>query len=236
MSDKSVRCYLVKDKSFLSKIPVILREKGYKTKNSSNEDSIFEIDTNFEYESDYNKLKQQQYCFKEEERMNKVYLCNNPSNDLYHYIVDNWKMKHYPYIKNSLVHSGHYIAKYFRKYLIPSDKVNQKLNHFFGKGNVLNVYPQSAESNCGPEGQLKYERKVWEFLDEENNSLNREVCYEVENITIDVKVSLLRTIKPTFFDNEILNKNESFHVFIPNIEKDKMNGLINEIILFIDDL
>ena len=48
MSDKSVRCYLVKDKSFLSKIPVILREKGYKIKNSSNEDSIFEIDKKYE--------------------------------------------------------------------------------------------------------------------------------------------------------------------------------------------
>ena len=99
-------------------------------------------------------------------------------------------------------HRGHYIARNFQKYLIPNDilakkrkvekkhktEQNQKLNkinHFFGRGNVLNIYPQSAESNCGPYGQLIYEYKVWNFLDKENDKLERKVYYELENIIID---------------------------------------------------
>lgn len=131
---------------------------------------------------------------------------------------------------SELIHRGHYIAKNFQKYLILSDILaekrklekenkiakNQKLNkinHFFGKGNILNISPQSAKSNCGPYGQLIYECKVWNFLDGEK----RKVYYEVEDILIEGQISFGRRIKVAFFEGEIFNKNESFYVFIPNI-------------------
>lgn len=102
---------------------------------------------------------------------------------------------------SELIHRGHYIAKNFQKYLIPSDILaekrklekenkivkNQKLNkinHFFGKGNVLNISPQSAKSNCGPYGQLIYECKVWNFLDGEKE--------KKEKYIMKLKISLLK--------------------------------------------
>ena len=131
---------------------------------------------------------------------------------------------------SELIHIGHYIVKKFQKYLIPSDILaekrklekenkiakNQKLNkinHFFDKGNVLNISPQLAKLNCDPYGQLIYERKVWNFLDGEK----RKVYYEVEDIIIEGQISFGRRIKVAFFEGEIFNKNEGIHVFIPNI-------------------
>lgn len=203
------------------------------------EEYIYRINLKFENEGEYkyNELKERQYFFNRKRRIYKVYLCNTPSKKLYDFIVNEWKMEISHFENSELIHRGHYIAKKFQKYLIPSEILaekrklekenkiakNQKLNkinHFFGIGNVLNISPQSAEANCGPYGQLIYERKVWNFLDGEKGE-KREVYYEVEDIIIDGKISFGRRIKAAFFEGEIFNENESFHVFIPNIYRDK---------------
>lgn len=97
---------------------------------------------------------------------------------------------------------------------------NDKISKFFGSGNVLNVYPQSADSNCNHEmkGQLYFE-KVCEFLDEKDAN-DHSVFYEVENILAGEK-SLGRRIKALFFDNKTQRKDINFHVFIPNVGGNK---------------
>ena len=212
-------------------IPKILEEREYKYTYSSVED-IYNIESDFGDESEYRELKDKQFCFNKERRIIKVYLCNKPSKNLYDWIINDWIMENSPYKNSKLVHRGHYIANKFQEYLIPNDRLAEKqnkINHFFGKGNVLNIYPQSAESNCGPYGQLIYERKVWNFLDGEEKKLEerskekleRKVYYEVENIIIDEKVSVGRRIKAASFEGENLIEDECFHVFIPNIYRDK---------------
>ena len=228
MRDRELRGYLATNET---DIPKILKERGYKYTYSSVE-NIYNIESKFGNESEYKELKDKQFCFDVERRINKVYLCNKPSKNLYNWIMNDWVMKISPYKNSRLVHRGHYIANNFQEYLIPSNILavkQNKINHFFGKGNVLNIYPQSAESNCGLYGQLIYERKVWNFLDGErkketeeiNNNFERKVYYEVENIIIDEKVSVGRRIKAVFFEGKKLIKDECFHVFIPNIYRDK---------------
>ena len=228
MIDRELRGYLATNKT---DIPKILKERGYKYTYSSVE-NIYNIESKFGNEIEYKELKDKQFCFDVERRINKVYLCNKPSGKLYDFIVNDWVMKNSPYKNSKLVHRGHYIANNFQEYLIPNNRLAEKqnkINHFFGKGNVLNIYPQSAESNCGPYGQLIYERKVWNFLDGERKKLKegskekfeRKVYYEVENIIIDEKVSVGRRIKAAFFEGEDLIEDECFHVFIPNIYRDK---------------
>lgn len=219
MRDRELKDYLATSETDISKI---LKERGYKSTYSSVE-NIYNIESKFGNEIEYKELKDKQFCFDVERRINKVYLCNKPSENLYDFIVNDWIMDTSPYKNSKLVHRGHYIANNFQKYLIPSNllvKKQIKINHFFGKGNVLNIYPQSAESNCGPYGQLIYERKVWNFLDGEKGE-KRKVYYEVENIIIDEKVSVGRRIKAAFFEGEKLIADECFHVFIPNIYRDK---------------
>lgn len=228
MRDRELKDYLATSETDISKI---LKERGYKYSYSSVE-NIYNIESKFGNEIEYKELKDKQFCFDAERRINKVYLCNKPSENLYDFIVNDWIMGTSPYKNSKLVHRGHYIANNFQKYLIPSNLLAEKqtiINHFFGKGNVLNIYPQSAESNCGPYGQLIYERKVWNFLDGERkketeeikNNFERKVYYEVENIIIDEKVSVGRRIKATFFEGNKLIIDDCFHVFIPNIYRDK---------------
>ena len=228
MRDRELKDYLATSETDISKI---LKERGYKYSYSSVE-NIYNIESKFGNEIEYKELKDKQFCFDAERRINKVYLCNKPSENLYDFIVNDWIMGTSPYKNSKLVHRGHYIANNFQKYLIPSDLLAEKqtiINHFFGKGNVLNIYPQSAESNCGPYGQLIYERKVWNFLDGERkketeeikNNFERKVYYEVENIIIDEKVSVGRRIKATFFEGNKLIIDDCFHVFIPKIYRDK---------------
>ena len=228
MRDRELKDYLATSETDISKI---LKERGYKYSYSSVE-NIYNIESKFGNEIEYKELKDKQFCFDAERRINKVYLCNKPSENLYDFIVNDWIMGTSPYKNSKLVHRGHYIANNFQKYLIPSDLLAEKqtiINHFFGKGNVLNIYPQSAESNCGPYGQLIYERKVWNFLDGERkketeeikNNFERKVYYEVENIIIDEKVSVGRRVKATFFEGNKLIIDDCFHVFIPNIYRDK---------------
>ena len=219
MRDRELKDYLATSETDISKI---LKERGYKSTYSSVE-NIYNIESKFGNEIEYKELKDKQFCFDVERRINKVYLCNKPSENLYDFIVNDWIMDTSPYKNSKLVHRGHYIANNFQKYLIPSNQLVKKqikINHFYGKGNVLNIYPQSAESNCGPYGQLIYERKVWNFLDGEKGE-KRKVYYEVENIIIDEKVSVGRRIKAAFFEGEKLIADECFHVFIPNIYRDK---------------
>ena len=176
MRDRELKDYLATSETDISKI---LKERGYKSTYSSVE-NIYNIESKFGNEIEYKELKDKQFCFDVERRINKVYLCNKPSENLYDFIVNDWIMDTSPYKNSKLVHRGHYIANNFQKYLIPSNllvKKQIKINHFFGKGNVLNIYPQSAESNCGPYGQLIYERKVWNFLDGEKGE-KRKVYYE----------------------------------------------------------
>ncbi|KXB37957.1 hypothetical protein QP740_05770 [Aerococcus christensenii] len=168
-----------------------------------------------------NLCNNKSFYFDKDKKINRVFLCNSPSYDLYNFIENEWTEEKYIYGHNDLVHRGHYIANKFQNYLIPKDKLNRsnkndKISKFFGRGNMLNVYPQSAESNCSYEmkGQLDFERKVWEFLDEEEGH-DHSVFYEVENILAGEK-SLGRRIKALFFDNENQRKDINFHVFIPN--------------------
>lgn len=171
-----------------------------------------------------NLCNNKSFYFDKDKTINRVFLCNSPSNDLYNFIEKEWTEKIYPYGHNDFVHRGHYIAKELKKYLIPKDKLNGsdvKISKFFGRGNVLNVYPQSAESNCSYEmtGQSYFERKVREFLDEKD-AHEHSVFYEVENILAGEK-SLGRRIKALFFDNKIQRKDINFHVFIPNVGGNK---------------
>ncbi|MCT7724460.1 hypothetical protein BWZ13_05815 [Lactobacillus iners] len=94
---------------------------------------------------------------------------------------------------------------------------SDKISKFFWRGNMLNVYPQSAESNCSV--QLDFERKVFKFLDEKD-AHDHSVFYEVENILAGEK-SLGRRIKALFFDNKTQRKDINFHVFIPNVGGNK---------------
>lgn len=222
-------------------IQKILEDRKYEYKYSPVE-NIYNIKFKLENKSEYKELKEKQFCFDVERRISKVYLCNKPSDKIYNFIANKWKMKIAHFNNSESFHRGHYIARNFQKYLIPNDilakkrkvekkhktEQNQKLNkinHFFGRGNVLNIYPQSAESNCGPYGQLIYESKVWNFLDKEKDKLERKVYYELENIIIDKiepeeknkKISLGRRIKASFFEGNKLIEAECFHVFIPDI-------------------
>ena len=173
-----------------------------------------------------NLCNNKSFYFDKDKKINRVFLCNFPSDDLYNFIEKEWTEKIYPYGHNDFVHRGHYIAKEFKNYLIPKDKLNRsnkndKISKFFGRGNVLNVYPQSAESNCSYEmtGQSYFERKVREFLDEKD-AHDHSVFYEVENILAGEK-SLGRRIKALFFDNKTQRKDINFHVFIPNVGGNK---------------
>lgn len=173
-----------------------------------------------------NLYNNKSFYFDKDKKINRVFLCNSPSDDLYNFIENEWKEEKYIYGHNDFFHRGHYIANKFQNYLIPKDKLNRsnkndKISKFFGRGNMLNVYPQSAESNCSYEmtGQSYFERKVCEFLDEKDAN-DHSVFYEVENILAGEK-SLGRRIKALFFDNKTQRKDINFHVFIPNVGGNK---------------
>lgn len=224
--------YLSTEKEIKEKVPHELDSRGFIEYKFCKNDQIYYIEFNLVDDSMTieallrNLCNNKSFYFDKDKKINRVFLCNSPSDDLYNFIENEWTVKTYPYGHNNFVNRGHYIANKFQNYLIPKDKLNRsnkndKISKFFGSGNVLNVYPQSADSNCNHEmkGQLYFERKVCEFLDEKDAN-DHSVFYEVENILAGEK-SLGRRIKALFFDNKTQRKDINFHVFIPNVGGNK---------------
>ncbi|MCT7800561.1 MAG: hypothetical protein N4R24_01005 [Lactobacillus iners] len=220
--------YLSTEKEIKEKVPHELDSRGFIEYKFCKNDQIYYIGFNSTDDSITidDLCNNKSFYFDKDKKINRVFLCNFPSDDLYNFIEKEWTEKIYPYGHNDFVHRGHYIAKEIKNYLIPKDKLNRsnkndKISKFFGRGNVLNVYPQSAESNCSYEmtGQSYFERKVREFLDEKD-AHDHSVFYEVENILAGEK-SLGRRIKALFFDNKTQRKDINFHVFIPNVGGNK---------------
>ncbi|EHI70010.1 hypothetical protein ACVRY7_05600 [Streptococcus ictaluri] len=223
MSDKKPEDYLVDSIFAAREIPNELDKRGYMNYQYIEQEGIYKISCDFE--QDYQSMKEIDYIFDPTKTLRQVRLSKSPTNRFYNDIIlnRNWNTQ-YPYGHNNAVHRGHYIANKFKEYLVQSKHLDeQKVINFFGRGNVINVYPQSANSNCNSEmtGQLVFEQKVWEFLDK---SELHEVFYEIENFIVEDKKSLGRRIKGLFIKNGKLDGDmEHFHVFIPNIYDETSN-------------
>lgn len=223
MSDKKPEDYLVDSVYAERKIPIELDKRGYMYYQHVKQEGIYKISCDFE--QDYQSMKKQDHPFDATKTLWQVRLSQNPTNSFYNDVIlkEDWST-HYPYGHNNAVHRGHYIANKFKAYLVPSEFLGeQKVIDFFGRGNVINVYPQSANSNCngGMTGQLAFEQRVWEFLDK---SKLHEVFYEIENVIVEDKKSLGRRMKGFFSKEGKLDEDmEHFHVFIPNIYDETSN-------------
>ena len=223
MNDKKPENYLVDSVFAAREIPNELDKRNYINYQYIEQEGIYKISCDFE--QDYQSMKKQDYIFDAINTLWQVRLSKNPKIEFYNDIILNgdWNVQ-YPYGHNKAVHRGHYIANKFKGYLVPSKFLDkQKVIDFFGRGNVINVYPQSANSNCnsGMTGQLAFEQRVWEFLD---RSESHEVFYEVENFIVEDKKSLGRRIKGLFIKESKLDEDmEHFHVFIPNIYNETSN-------------
>lgn len=227
MSYKKPEQYLV-DRAFaVREIPNELDKRGYTNYQYIVEEDIYHIccDFNQEYQSMEEKLEKKYYTFNNDKTLWQVRLSKNPTDEFYNDVILNgdWNTQ-YLYGHSDAVHRGHYLANKFKKYLVPDQFLSKKkVIDFFGRGNVKNVYPQSANSNCSNrmKGQLTFEQKVWEFLD---NSKSNEVFYEIENFIVADKKSLGRRIKGIFIKNGKFDEDKThFHVFIPNIYDETSN-------------
>ena len=150
----------------------------------------------------------------------KVLLKNNPTHDFYDKFIKknkgkrNFKVQHFHSTLD--IHRGHLLADWFREYLVPKDKlVDNELNHFFGKGNVDNIYYQTKEANCKTNitsGQWTFEEKVTKFLEKNTEG---EVIYKIENIFVQGK-SIGRIILIYKRIDDYSHYLLSDHVFVPN--------------------
>lgn len=154
----------------------------------------------------------------------KVLLKNNPTHDFYDKFIKknegkrNFKVQHFHSTLD--IHRGHLLADWFREYLVPIDKLeDNELNHFFGKGNVDNIYYQTKEANCKTNitsGQWTFEKKVTKFLEKNTEG---EVIYKIENIFVQGKsigrIILIYTRIDVYSDYLLLD-----HVFVPNVLND----------------
>ena len=229
MSDKKPENYLVDSVFAAREIPNELDKRGYTNYHNLEKEGIYNIfcEFNQEYQFMEENFGGKSYTFNNTKTLWQVRLSKNPTNEFYNDVILNgiWNTQ-YPYGHSNSVHRGHYIANKFKGYLVPREFLDkQKVINFFGRGNVINVYPQSANSNCnsGMTGQLAFEQRVWEFLDK---SELHEVFYEIENFIVEDKKSLGRRIKGLFIKDSKLDEDmEHFHVFIPNIYDETSNIL-----------
>lgn len=161
---------------------------------------------------DYSKRKEHSW---------KVILKSNPGNDFFNCFISKWKWRTKEFQHNTKIHRGHYLAHHFKKWLVnigSQSKENQnKINHFFGMGNELNIYYQSAESNCssGVRGQHYYEMKIREYFERNFDKNNdKSVYYEIEDVRCkdDKRISMGRRILIFSCDESL-----KYHVFIPNV-------------------
>lgn len=229
MIDKKPEDYLVNRIFAKREIPNELDKRGYMNYKYVKQEGIYKISCDFE--QDYQSMKKQDHLFDDTKTLWQVSLSKSPTNSFYNDVIlkKNWNTQ-YLYGHNNSVHRGHYIANKFKAYLVPIEFLDeQKVIDFFGRGNDINVYPQSANSNCniGMTGQLAFEQRVWEFLDE---SKLHEVFYEIENFIVKDKKSLGRRIKGLFIkEGKLVEDMEHFHVFIPNIYNEKSDILEPEV-------
>lgn len=228
MCSINLKDYLASQEIADNEIPNELDKRGFTDYSFKKDEQIYEISSDFKTEDLSSKailnIQQKQFYFDKDKNICQVYLSNIPSDCLLNYILNEWKEEQYPYWRKEMdnqgltsIHRGHYIANTFKKYLIPKKfHKEQKVQKFFGRGNVLNVYPQSAKSNCsaGMKGQLDFEREVWNFLD---SNIDGSVFYEVENIKFGDIISLGRRVRGIFIEKNELVIDKNFHVFIPNI-------------------
>ncbi|MBS7577688.1 MULTISPECIES: hypothetical protein [unclassified Enterococcus] len=125
-------------------------------------------------------------------------------------------IKHFDH--NDKVHRGHYLANMFKNYLLKDGLSSKNTSHFFGKGNIRNIYFQSAQSNTNStdvRGQSYFENEIVKFLKEDDG---RKVLFQIEDYRVEEK-SLGRRILAVFFDeNGNVSDEFGFHVIIPNVE------------------
>lgn len=156
--------------------------------------------------------------FDQKKHLVKVILRNNPKGN---YFVNTLKnVTHVP-VNYDGFDRGHFIADSLKPFLLTQDEINgnkKQVELFFGKGNVDNISPQSPEANRNSvkfAGQLRFEQKILNYL--KNTEDNREVYYEIEEITIDDDVVLGRRIYINFLNSE----EKSIYVFIPDVRKNE---------------
>lgn len=230
MSDIKLEQYLVDRDFALREIPNELNKKGYIVDKYFEEVGICKIIFNKEFKSMKEIFKKNSYTFDKDRYLWHVYLSKNATDNFYREVIlnEDWNTN-YRYGHNNEVHRGHCLANKFKDYLVPKQYLNEKkVSEFFGRGNICNVYPQSANSNCsnGMKGQLTFEGRVWNFLEE---SESHQVFYEIENFIVENKKSLGRRIKGIFAnDGKFVEKTKEdeelhFHVFIPNIYDGNFN-------------
>lgn len=117
----------------------------------------------------------------------EVILQSNPDCEFYdEFIAErNFNVEHFH--STLSMHRGHLLAKKFKDYLVcdeDCDKRKNKVNAFFGKGCVENISYQSKKSNCDSKhhhGQLFFERKILDFLKENEES---KVYYNIYDISV----------------------------------------------------
>lgn len=176
MSNKKPEQYLVDSDFAKREIPNELDKRSYTEYKYIKEDGIYKIgridDTSYfneEFQIMKEIFRESPYEFYAENFLWQVCLSKNPTDKFYNDIILGKILNtNYPYGKSDVVHRGHYLANKFKNYLVPKNHLEeQKVVNFFGRGNIQNVYPQSANSNCSSDmkGQLTFEQQVWEFLD-----------------------------------------------------------------------
>lgn len=162
----------------------------------------------------------------------QVFLKKCPNDYFYNNYIKNKKIGAKHFCHSNDIHRGHYIGNQLDKFLILEDRLycdkvnkirNNDINHFFGKGNPINIYYQTRTANCNADdnhGQLYFENDIVKFLtygkDDGDDNGGRKIYYEIEDILFDEK-SIGRKLTILKFEENIWNKEESHHVFIPNI-------------------
>lgn len=118
--------YLSTEKEIKEKVPHELDSRGFIEYKFCKNDQIYYIGFNSTDDSITidDLCNNKSFYFDKDKKINRVFLCNSPSDDLYNFIEKEWTEKIYPYGHNDFVHRGHYIAKEFKNYLIPKDKLN----------------------------------------------------------------------------------------------------------------
>lgn len=148
----------------------------------------------------------------------KFHLTNNPSQDYFKNALDNYELQNDKRVEGK--DRGHFVPNCFKEYLIPSvKKINNqeklKINNFFSKGNKKNITPQDPKANRNSKdyvGQLKFEQRVQNFLNDKKNSKG-EVYYEIEEYRKGALILGRRIYISLKSDSN--SDEETIHVFIP---------------------
>ena len=181
----------------------------------------FCIDSDFEEEKKALDKKLSVVDFDNDKLQWTVILSNTPDRKFYDEFIDEMKTTT-NFDHDDFVHRGHYLASMFKRYLVPEDILlseKDKVSRFFGKGNIKNIYYQSAKSNCNSatvRGQSYFENEINNFL--RKSSTERTVMFQIQDYRIDnTSISHGRRLLAIFVEDGKIACEQSCHVYIPNV-------------------